>query len=1122
MKHIGLKSFLAVIIAGALSVSCTKDKQDQYGDDQMSYLPIGDVTVHPLGDVIPVSYTSERDWRVTIDWENSEDEDKNWISMTNNGSAGTTNLEIKVKPCIQKDRSATIKFVSGDDTTLDSFKISQDCAVLDVTDDKLDYILKWNKSESPREFQVTSNIQWTMSLDNGDDFDITSRNDGSTQGEIKKNFDLTDVKVSFEAKANNLHRSDVKAAKIIISPVRIGYDGKPADLGLTSTELETLTRTIYVTQENLIFAVEDLLGNQLDASSTYLHGFNELGYETKEAYQDEMSTVYDSEFIKEFKVILEDGYEWEDNLDEIEREGLIAVERAAGNPLPNPQYPDRQEVETTLKLTWMKPNPGNTEVERDVKFWIVDEKGNPVEGTEITVSANQKPYQFVVDYDGKSDQPEYRQVIPNIGATVSTMTLDTSGPWSLQGDLPEWMNVEPKSGFGPETISISVEEQNLNFVPNSYEDGSLLLQSELNQLNIPVNVEQKEFRFNVRYSDSTPSQGISRMDTKSYGIVVTSDGPWTLEMDAYDGDEWLEISGIDRADGGNKVVFSGQACENLEVLVRASEYKTTSTDPEDDRSKVLNFRSSLHSEDEWGTEGNHVHMLNFVQQSLRTDVLNVDRTENFQVPAEFVAYKSSKNKSDFYVNCSAPWTLHATGSDGNPADWIHFEDAGGNELIGADGKEYKAVSMVVATNKDKTVRKADVKVVVIVGSESKVIPLGSFTQDGFVYDVTWDTFSILDALNTKVIPVTINTTAEAGWTVTCDDDDGDWFGASKKSGHSNSQISFTPTDNGALDERSGDVVITSDVTGEKFIIPFKQKAYEFDNTTKTLTTFNELSSKNTAGQNVAVTCTGAWTLKDKPSWITVSPDSGNGNATLKVTTCADHTSTDEDREDSFKVVSRVGGYTHEKIVKVSQSKYTWTVEGMDDVLELDALDKGDVTVRVTSSGNWTVLLDTDDNEDGDFVSVSPTSGTGSVYASTHITITIKENFTTDPDSREAVMTVKSDQYNSSSASHLIKTMKIEQKAYVYDVSVSDMEFEAAGGSKTVRGLKCSGNLTVSSSESWVETEVSAGVLTVEVEEYTGKGSRTATVIIQSEHVAKNSKLKTTFTVTQKAAESDKK
>lgn len=1110
MKHIGLKSILAVIIAGAVSVSCTKDKQDQYGDEHMSYLPIGDVTVHPLGDVIPVSYTSERDWIVTIDWGNAGE--KNWISMNKSeGSAGTTNLEIKVKPCVQNDRRATISFVSGN-TILDSFKISQDCAVLDVTDDKLDYILKWNKSESSREFHVTSNIQWTMSLDNEVDFDITSRNDGSTQGEIKKNFDLTGVKVSFEALANNLDRSDVNAAKIIISPVRIGYDGKPADLGLTSTELETLTRTIYVTQENLIFAVEDLLGNQLDASSTYLHGFNELGYETKVAYQDEMSTVYDSEFIKEFKVILEDGYEWEDNLEEIEREGLIAVERVAGNPAPNPQYPDRQEVETTLKLTWMKPNPEKTEVERDVKFWIVDEKGNPVEGTEITVSANQKPYQFAVDYDGKSDQTEYGQVIPNIGATVSTMTLDTSGPWSLQGDLPEWMDVEPKSGFGPETISVSVEEQNLNFVPNSYEDGSLLLQSGLNQLNIPLNVEQKEFRFNVRYLDSTPSQGISRMDTKSYGIVVTSDGPWTLEMDAYDGDEWLEISGIDRADGGNKVVFSGQACEDLEVLVRASEYKTTSTDPKDDRSKVLNFRSNLHTEEEWGTEGNHIHMLNFVQQSLRTDVLNADRTEDYQVPAEFVAYKSSKNKSDFYVNCSAPWTLSATGADGKPAGWIHFEDIDGNTLTGADGTEYKAVSMVVATNKDKTVRKADVKVVVTVGSENKEMPLGSFTQDGFVYDVKWDTFSTLDALNTKVIPVTITTTAEAGWTVTCDD----WFGASKKSGHSNSQISFTPQDNGNLSERSGNVVITSDVTGEKFTIPFKQKAYVFDKTEKKLTTFNELSSKNTAGQTVAVTCTGAWTLKDKPSWITVSPDSGNGNATLKVTTSADNTST-SDRSGSFKVVSSVGGYTHEKTVKVSQSKYTWTVTGMDKTLKQDALDEDDVTVRVTSSGNWTASLD---NKDTDFVSVSPTSGTGDKSTPKTIRLTIKENFTTEP--RKAVMTVKSDQYNSSSASHLIKTMKIEQEAYVYTVSVSDMEFEAAAGSKTVDGLKCSGNLTVSSSESWVEPEVSAGVLTVKVKENTGKSSRTATVTIQSEHVTKNSNLKTTFTVTQKAAESDKK
>ena len=109
MKQIVLKSVLAVVFCSLVTVSCTKDKQDQYQDGNMTYLPISDIEVHPLGDVISVSYTSEGNWEAVI---NSDE--TGWISLDKSGSAGTTYMEITVDPCLDHDRTAIISFVRGE------------------------------------------------------------------------------------------------------------------------------------------------------------------------------------------------------------------------------------------------------------------------------------------------------------------------------------------------------------------------------------------------------------------------------------------------------------------------------------------------------------------------------------------------------------------------------------------------------------------------------------------------------------------------------------------------------------------------------------------------------------------------------------------------------------------------------------------------------------------------------------------------------------------------------------------------------------------------------------------------------------------------------------------------
>ena len=638
-------------------------------------------------------------------------------------------------------------------------------------------------------------------------------------------------------------------------------------------------------------------------------------------------------------------------------------------------------------------------------------------------------------------------------------------------------------------------------------------------MNIPFDVTQNKFRFDVKYENDTPTKGISRMDTDSYSIYVTSDGPWTLKMDAAD-EEWLKVEGVE-FDSENGV-YKGTGCDNLEVKVAASEYNTLSTKPEDDRKRVLNFQSESHAEGEWGNKDKK--RLHFIQQSLRTDILTSDRKNEFKLPDDnFAAYKKDGIKTDFYVNCSAPWELKATDSKGEDVKWIKFYDEQDNVCREGNGRQYKTIVVKVDTNKETREREATVQVNVTVGKEIESISLGKLTQDGFLFEVeSADSYSFpaLPLPNTTVT-AGIKTTKEAGWEIDEKDNNSTekWYGPKEDSGEGSSTLNFTPENNGALEERKCTVRVVSTVNDELFKdIVFSQDAYEFDSTDKTLDKFDEISDKNQP-QELNVVCTGAWKLQEVPDWIKVSMDvngkdteipEGAGNKTLKVTTKQNHTGIDDDRPGSFKVVSEVGGHRHEKVVNVSQNKYTWVVDGME-TLDLGPLDKDEITVKIKSSGDWTAFLDKDNT---DFVNLSTKSGKGDKSKVSSTKLTINENFTTKP--REAVMTVKS-------YGNLSETKIIKQKAYEYTIPVKDKYVGAKGGTERFIDLKCSGELTCEGSHDWVTPKIysSTGVLTVEVKENTGKTSRTATVTIKSEHLEKNEELKTTFKITQEAAPESK-
>ena len=1085
MKTIVLKPVLALLTACAVFSACSNDKQDVYNnaDNGITYLPLPEeMHIHPLGDVINVSYTSDEDWKVRF-----SDSYQDWVSMTGSGRAGTSKLSISVSPNVQSDndRDLTISFCSTDGKVVyDEFTIFQNVAILEVNQKSFDH-LDWKKPEDNKAFTVTSNIQWRMTLDNESQFAEDTDKVGKLCGTLDTEFEQSEDTVKFTPVENNLG-SENRTAKFIIKPVKLDNDGN--EVQLTDTDLEKLTDTVSVSQDYLLFYLNDD-----ERDSITLDGFSELGKDYVEANSDSLN-VADHVLTQSFSITSEEEVAFD-------QAALAAIggELFEGNHT-EVELPDgRTGIKTEYTLYMTQPNPKTEDLDYALKFWAVEDPD-----AFRTVNVKQKPYVF--DLQTEDDLSSYI----NQGGEVKYLTVNTTGPWKLDTEKEKWqkwLSIEPTSGIGTTKLTVKSNGRNLEF--DDLKQVVLQFSSELHGGAIVEPIEAKQAAFEFEVTEDDALHALSRVDTDPYDMRVVSSGPWKLEItdESQSGNDWLGMSVL--KDGETEYTFDSQESSDTPIIVNA---KTKNPYEDKDRIVKVTVYSTLHVDGDW--DGKNIKTFEVKQEKFNFKVQNsVDDETKFD-KTNFAAYKSNSNSVNFYLKCSAKWQIDTGG-----ATWLSFDQTSG------DGK-YLTLKMTAATNDSDAQRpaatvkiKADVDEDGLYDDREETITV---TQDGFVFDVEYNAFGTFGALNKTSIPVKIITTDEAGWTITYDDDD--WIGASETSGSSTTDLTFTPKDNPDRTTRDASAVISSDVTGKSIMIPFYQDAYVFDDKdVTTLSTFDELVSKAKT-QEVNVSCTegGGWTI-EKPSWIKVTSGTsttdmtkGTGSTTLKLTVDENHLSTASDRTDYVKIKSDIGEY--EKKVTVKQRKYTWEVRGMGD-LELDPDEDESMPITITSSGKWTAAFDT--NVSSDFVTITPASGDGNRSAAV-ATLKVLENFT--PDERETVLTIASE--HSSSASSLSESMKITQGGYIYKVEVEDMSFDAKGGQKVVRSLQCTGKLDVSkpSSASWItKAEVStSGVLTIVVAENKETKERNAEITIQSEHYKSSDthrkNYQTKFKVTQAAAE----
>ena len=229
--------------------------------------------------------------------------------------------------------------------------------------------------------------------------------------------------------------------------------------------------------------------------------------------------------------------------------------------------------------------------------------------------------------------------------------------------------------------------------------------------------------------------------------------------------------------------------------------------------------------------------------------------------------------------------------------------------------------------------------------------------------------------------LTLEVQSEADWTATASET---WMEVSPAQGTAGtSTLTIEASANTSTEERTGQVVLS---VGElnTYIINIRQRGL-FLEVTPTELVFVAAGEQKT----LEVLSNTSWDVLSKPDWLTLSAESGEGNATLTLTAADNPNMTSR----TGSLVLGVDGLTITAVVQLSQAAKYFDVGAQ----ALQFTDKASsATIEISTDAAWQATPTyykvvpsprADTAEEPSWIAVSPASGTGSA----EITVSVTEN-----------------------------------------------------------------------------------------------------------------------------------
>lgn len=239
-------------------------------------------------------------------------------------------------------------------------------------------------------------------------------------------------------------------------------------------------------------------------------------------------------------------------------------------------------------------------------------------------------------------------------------------------------------------------------------------------------------------------------------------------------------------------------------------------------------------------------------------------------------------------------------------------------------------------------------------------------QESPEYSLSENSLAFRNTAGTK----TVTLYCDLGWTASTTDS---WIQVSPSSGSAGTvELSVSVTENGGVEERSG--AVNLHVDGDFLIeIPVKQSGLYMD-MTESRFDFESGAASRTVSMSTNLSF---WNVLEKPSWVSVSPESGEaGEHTLTINV--------EDNPNTTKREGRVvvgnQGLSLADTLWVTQEGKSFGP--LETVLQFENVASSN-TLDISTDGDWTVTT-----SDG-WITVAPSSGHGNGQ----VTVTVEANET---------------------------------------------------------------------------------------------------------------------------------
>lgn len=389
--------------------------------------------------------------------------------------------------------------------------------------------------------------------------------------------------------------------------------------------------------------------------------------------------------------------------------------------------------------------------------------------------------------------------------------------------------------------------------------------------------------------------------------------------------------------------------------------------------------------------------------------LNVD-TDNLSMPAE-------ESSAEVNISSNVDWTASCS------AAWVTLSSESGN----GDG----VLTISVAENTNTNARSANIKVADASGELSHIIQVkqqaAEEEEEEVVFELTESSAEVSAEEGTIKVIVHYNVSYECKVDV-------DWIKEVKAKAYDEAIHTFVVYANETTEERTGVISFCGNGTCIPFTVT--QAAGE-EKPYLSVSAENVTMPADGAKKKVNVSSNVDWKASCTASWVSVTPESGNGNGELTITASANVS--DESRTAVVKITDASGNLSCSVQVRQQANEYEPYLDA--DVENISAPAEGlQKKVNISANVDWKASCT------ADWVKLSPASGKGDGT----LTVTVSENVSEE--ARTAVVKINDASGKLSHSIQVNQDAAVVEDEPVFELLNSSAEVGADGGNFEVEVL----------------------------------------------------------------------